>query len=222
MCSTTAVCKSRWSSRCSSGTIRQAIRQDAFEMALTVQRVSQNLHSRGQGVEQIKHTLYDIVQEKVDILQSRSQKLDEFTHSVMSTLDKNAHELCSTVAKIIDEQADIRKLVEELARRKDHTQEGSIGTDAQEGPSVAIQLEVSDLKAKVLRLTEQVTQHNAKVSFFSVMSRANRSGTAKGRFQGSQGCFRQFLQSPSPNPLFPKNANSRQVTFRSLTYIKII
>ena len=46
---------------------RQAIRQDAFELALTVQRVRQDLHSQEQGVEQIRHTLYNIVQEKVDL-----------------------------------------------------------------------------------------------------------------------------------------------------------
>ena len=121
-------------------------------------------------MEQIRHTLYDIVQEKVDTLESRFQKFDEFTHSVMGAVDKNAHELCSTVAKIIDEQADIRRLVEERARRMDHAQEGSVGADIQEGPGVAIQLEVNDLKVKVLRLTEQVTEHIAKVNFFSVMS----------------------------------------------------
>ena len=85
----------------------------------------------------------------------------------MSTTDKNAHEVCSSVAKIIDEQADIRRLVEELARRMDRAQEGTVETATQEGPVVAIQLEVNDLKAKVLRLTEQVTDHTAKVNFFS-------------------------------------------------------
>ena len=88
----------------------------------------------------------------------------------MGTVDKNAHELCSTVAKIIDEQADIRRLVEELTRRMDHAQEGRVVAEIQEGPGVAIQLEVNDLKAKVLRLTEQVTEHTAKLNFFSVMS----------------------------------------------------
>ena len=148
---------------------RQAIRQDALEIALTVQRVRQDLQNQGQGMEQIRHTLYDLVQEKVDTLESRFQKFDEFTHSVMGTVDKNAHELCSTVAKIIDEQADIRRIVEELARRMDHAQEES-AVETREGPSVAVQLEVNDLKAKVLRLTEQVTEHTAKVNFFSVMS----------------------------------------------------
>ena len=147
---------------------RQAIRQDALGIALTVQRVRQDLQNQG-GMEQIRHTLYDLVQEKVDTLESRFQKFDEFTHSVMGTVDRNEHELFSTAGKIVDEQADIRRLVEELARRMDHAQEES-AVETQEGPSVAIQLDVNDLKVKVLRLTEQVTEHTAKVNFFSVMS----------------------------------------------------
>ena len=43
-------------------------------------------------------------------------------------------------------------------------------TATQEEPGVAIQLEANDLKTKVLRLTEQVTEHTAKVNFFPVMS----------------------------------------------------
>ena len=152
---------------------RQAICQDALEMALTVQRVRQDLQNQGQGMEQIRHTLYDLVQEKVDTLERRFQKFDEFTN-FMGTVDRNQHEHFSTVGKIIDEQADIRRLAEELARRMDHAQEESAG-ETREEPGVAVQLEVNDLKAKVLRrgnlrLTEQITEHNAKVNFFSVMS----------------------------------------------------
>ena len=82
--------------------------------------------------------------------------------------------MCSSVGKVIDEQRDIRRLVEELARRMDSTQEQthSEGTSeaARNEVGVAIQLEVNDLKAKVFRLTEQVTDHTAKVNFFSIMS----------------------------------------------------
>ena len=48
-----------------------------------------------------------------------------------------------------------------------HTQE-NVG-ETQSESSVAMQLEISDLKAKVLRLTEQYTEHDAKVNFFSSM-----------------------------------------------------
>ena len=147
---------------------RAAIRQDALELALTVQRVSQDSQRQGQGIEQIRHILFDLVQDKVDNLESRFQEFSEVTPAITGTIDRNEHEKCSLIGKIINEQEDVRRLVEEFARRLDHTQE-SIG-ETQDEPSVAVQLEMSDLKAKVLRLTEQFTEHDAKVNFFSVMS----------------------------------------------------
>ena len=154
---------------------RQAIRQDAFEIALTVQRVIQDVHGQGRGMEQVTYTLFNIVQEKVETLEARFYKYDDFVLTVLDKTDRNAHEVCSSVAKIIDEQADIRKLVEELAKRIDDTQEqtrseGTSGTATQNEAGVAKQLEVNDLKTKVLYLTEQVAEHTAKVNFFSVMS----------------------------------------------------
>ena len=148
---------------------RAAIRQDALEMALTVQRVSQDLQHQGQGLEQIRHTLYDLVQDKVDNLEDRFQKFTEFTHAITATIDKNEHEKCSSIGKIIHEQEDVRRLAKELASQTFGSHSRNIG-ETQGEPSVAIQLEMSDLKAKVLRLTEQLTEHDAKVNFFSVMS----------------------------------------------------
>ena len=40
---------------------RAAVRQDALEMALTVQRVSQDPHNQGQSMEQIRNTLFNTV-----------------------------------------------------------------------------------------------------------------------------------------------------------------
>ena len=48
--------------------------------------------------------------------------------------------------KINHEQEDVRRLVEELARRLNHTRE-DVG-ETQSESSVAMQLEISDLKAK--------------------------------------------------------------------------
>ena len=134
--------------------LRQAIRQDALEVALTTQRARQDLHNQGQSMEQIRHTLCDLVQERVNTLEDRFQKFTEFTHSITGTVDKNTHELRSTTGKIIGEQADVRLLVEELVRRMDQAQEST--GETQEEPSVAVRLEVNDLKAKVLRLNKSL------------------------------------------------------------------
>ena len=143
---------------------RQAIRQDALEIALTVQRVTQDLQGQGQTVEQIRHTLFNLVREKVETLDERFQTYDEFAQTVLDKTDRNTHEAFSTISKIID---DVRRIVEELARQVDDIRsEGAMEAATQEGSGVAMQLEVNDVKTKVLRLTEQITEHNAKVNFF--------------------------------------------------------
>ena len=91
---------------------RAAIRQDALELALKVQRVGQDLHNQGQGVERIRHTLFDLVQEKVDHLQEKFQKLGEHLDGITATVDRNEHAKSSSIRQLIVEQEDIRRLVE--------------------------------------------------------------------------------------------------------------
>ena len=67
---------------------RDAIRRDALELALTVQRTSQDLHQQGQSVEQIKRTLFDVVQAKVDHFEEKfrmfGDHLDGMTRTIVS------------------------------------------------------------------------------------------------------------------------------------------
>ena len=46
----------------------------------------------GQGIEQIRHTLYDMVQDKVDNLKARFRRFTELTHAITATIDKNDHD----------------------------------------------------------------------------------------------------------------------------------
>ena len=78
---------------------RAAVRQDALELAQKVQRISQDLQHQGQGIEQIRHTLYDMVQDKVDNLEGRFRKFTEFTHEIAATIDRSEHEKCSSIVK---------------------------------------------------------------------------------------------------------------------------
>ena len=122
---------------------RAAIRHDALELALKVQRVSQDLQHQGQGIERIRHTLFDLVQEKADHLEQKFQMLTEHLHGITATIDRNEHAKCSSTVQIINEQKDIRRLVEELASRLDHPQESASATQSES--SLAVQLEISDL-----------------------------------------------------------------------------
>ena len=97
----------------------------------------------------------------------------------MMETDKRSHEVCTSIRKFIEEQTDIRKIVEELARRIDamrdgthprseDTRDGTHPRDASSGSNasneqnipdvgVAMQLQIEDLKTKAARLTEQLT-----------------------------------------------------------------
>ena len=149
---------------------RAAIRRDALDLALEVQRISQDLQHQGQGMGRIRHTLFDLVQEKVDHLEEKFRMFGEHLDGITKTVDRNDHAKCSSIGQIINEQKDIRRLVEELASRLDHPgPQESVG-ETQRESSLAIQLEIRELKAKVLCLTEQYTEHEGKVNFFSGMS----------------------------------------------------
>ena len=91
-------------------------------------------------------------------------------HQIVMETDKRSHEMCTSIGKFVDEQSDIRRMVEELARRIDATQDGthpSDGTHPRKVPpdgdasqeqnlpdvSVAMHLEIEDVKKKVARLT---------------------------------------------------------------------
>ena len=63
------------------------------------------------------------MQDKVESPEDRFRKFIEYMTETTATTDKNDLEKCSSIGKIIHEQEDVRRLVEELARRLDHTQE---------------------------------------------------------------------------------------------------
>ena len=147
---------------------RSAIRRDALEFTLNVQRTSQDLQHQGQSVERIKRTLFDEVQGKANHLQEKLRLFGDHMDGITKTIDKNEHAKCASITAMISEQEDIRRLAEELAKRLDEPQEMS-GAMQREF-STAVQLDISDHKAKVLRLTEQSTEHSRKVTFLAGMS----------------------------------------------------
>ena len=116
-----------------------------------MQRTSQDLQHQGQSVERIKRTLCDEVRGKENHLEEKLRMLGDHMDGIAKTIDKNEHSKCASITAMIREQEDIRRLVEELAKRLDQPQEMS--STIQSEFSTAVQLEISDLKAKVLRLT---------------------------------------------------------------------
>ena len=91
-------------------------------------------------------------------------------HHVLIETDKRSQDMGTSLGKFIDEQHDIRVIVQELARRIDAMKDGTHPRDVssssqceQDLPdaSVAMQLEIADLKRKVARLTDQSSAHSA-------------------------------------------------------------
>ena len=147
---------------------RSTIRRDALDIALTVQRAGQDIQQQQQAIEQIKSTLFEDVQERVKSLEERLCSVMDHEVHVNKTIDRNTHSQCASISALISEQEDVRKLVEALANRLDWSQEAS--NAAQSETSTNVLLEISDLKTKVLRLTEQSTKHDGDLSFLTNMS----------------------------------------------------
>ena len=141
---------------------RFAIRRDATDLALVVQGHDQRVNSHSRELRQLTESLEEA--------QSRIAGLDTFTktiiahgHQVEQTIDKYTHSHSASIGGIIEQQEDLRKMVEELASRVDQSQD-SLSTPQGEA-STGVVLDIGDLKTKVARLIEQHTQMDGDVSF---------------------------------------------------------
>ena len=70
---------------------RSTIRQDALDIALRVQRNSQDIQHQEHSVEQIRRTLFDEVQVKVNTLDDRIGMVGDQLDGVTKTIDRNTH-----------------------------------------------------------------------------------------------------------------------------------
>ena len=110
---------------------RTNLRRDALDLALNVQRTGQDVQHQQQAIEHIRETLFEDVQERVKSLEERLRSVMDHEMHVNQTIDRNTHTQCASMSALIDEQGDIRKLVEELANRLDRSQEVSSTTQSE-------------------------------------------------------------------------------------------
>ena len=141
---------------------RHAIQRDATDLALMVHghdhRVTEHCRELRQLTESVEeaHTL-------ITGLDTFSKTMLAHEHHVKQTIGRNTHSQTASINGIIDEQQDLRRLVEEMAGRLDRSQD-SLNTSQGEA-NTGILLDIGDLKAKVTRLTEQHTRLEGDVSF---------------------------------------------------------
>ena len=104
---------------------RSAVRRDALELALTMQRTDQDIQHQLQAIGQLRETLFDDVQGRVKDLEEKIPGVIDHEAHVNQTIDRTTHSQCASINALINEQADIRKIVEELANRLDQSQTAS-------------------------------------------------------------------------------------------------
>ena len=92
----------------------------------------------------------------------------DHTEGIARTIDRYTHSRSASITALISEQEDIRQLVEGLADRLDQSQGTSSAVQSE--ISTNVKLEISDLKTKALRLTEQNTQHDGRLTSLARMS----------------------------------------------------
>ena len=141
---------------------RHAVQKDATDLAIVVHGHDKSVTEHCQELRQ----LFDAVEEaqaKITGLDAFTKKMLEHEHHVNQTIDRNTHSQTASICGIIDEQEDLRKLVEGLANRLDQSQD-SLSTPQGEA-NTSVLLDMSDLKSKVFRLTVQHTRLEGDVSF---------------------------------------------------------
>ena len=122
----------------------------------------QRVNGHCQEIRQLSEAIEE-AQARITRLDTLSKKMLEHEHHVNQTIDRNTHSQTASISAIIEEQEDLRKLVEELASRLDRSQD-NLSTPQGEA-STSILLDIGDLKTKVSRLTEQHTTLEGDVSF---------------------------------------------------------
>ena len=154
---------------------RHAIQRDATDLALVVHGHDQRVTGHCQEIRQLSEAVEE-AQARITGLDTLSKKMLEHDHHVNQTIDRNAHSQTASINGIIDEQQDLRRLVEGLASRLDQSQD-SLSTPQGEA-STGVILDIGDLKNKVLRLTEQHTKLEGDVSFLrDLQERVEELGT---------------------------------------------
>ena len=94
---------------------RREFQEAMTEHALSVQRVTHELNHRGQRIEQLHRMVHTEVMCWIESFQPRFSQTGELMTRVATETDRRSHQMDASVGQIIDEQQDIRQMVEDLA-----------------------------------------------------------------------------------------------------------
>ena len=146
---------------------RNAIQRDATDLALMVHRHEQSVTEHHRKIQQLDESVEE-TQERIVGLDRYSPQIVQHEHHVNQTIDRNTHSQTASISAIIREYEDMRKMVTELAKRVDQSQDG-LNTPRNE-TNTNVLLELGDLRTKMTRLTEQHASLEGDVSFLKGMA----------------------------------------------------
>ena len=91
---------------------RKRVQRDATDLALVAHSHDQSVNEHGREIRQLTESVEDM-QARITGLDTLSQKMLQHEHHVNQTIDRNTHSQTASICAIIEEQKDLRKLVEE-------------------------------------------------------------------------------------------------------------
>ena len=141
---------------------RFAIHRDAGDLAILVEGHDQNISAHCRELRRLSESIQE-VQARLTGIDTFTKTIVERNHQVYQTMDQNNQSQTASTVGIIKEQQDLRKMVEELARRFDQSQDSP--STPKGDTSTGVLLDIGDLKTKVARLTEDYVQMDGDVSF---------------------------------------------------------
>ena len=146
---------------------RNVVQRDATDLALVVHGHNQSINEHCREIRELTESVEDALA-RIKGLDTLSQTVIQHEHHVNRTIDRDTHSQVASICTLIEEQKDLRKLVEELASHIDQPQD-NLSTPRDEA-STSLLLELGDLRIKITRLTEQHTTLEGDVSFLKDLS----------------------------------------------------
>ena len=79
----------------------------------------QEARGHGKRLDRLSHVVCHVVMDKLDGINSIDFRFraDELMRKAVMETDRRSQDMCTSTGRVIDEQSDIRKVVEELSHR---------------------------------------------------------------------------------------------------------
>ena len=105
--------------------LRQEYQSAMTETAISFNRISEKYQCQGNRQEQLRQLVHNNVTQRLEEFHVLLHRPNEWIAEVTRETDRRSRDMCDLISKFIDEQHDIRKVVENLAQKIDAIQKGT-------------------------------------------------------------------------------------------------